>query len=74
MSNVTISKKEYDDLLDKKLRYEYMRQLLVGDYFSSPPTKKVSEAMKAFRESKRYNKEFLASLEKGLKRSAYFNK
>ncbi len=74
MDTVVISKKEYQELFDKRLRYEYLRQIIEEDIFSPPPTKRVEEIIKAFKQTKLYNKEFLGSLEKGLKRSSYFKK
>ena len=72
MVTVTISKKEYRELIEKKFRYEYLRQIIEGDIFNSPPTRNIKEVIKAFREIKKYNPEFIKSLEKGLKRSSYF--
>ena len=72
MPTVTISKKEYQNLLDAKLRYEYARRVLEEDIFSPPPTKKTATVMKAFRAAGKYNKNFLSGLEKGLKRSSHF--
>jgi len=72
MSTVTISKKEYEKLLDQKLRFEYLRQIIEGDIFASPPTKSRKKIIGAFRNTKRYNGAFLASLERGLRRSSYF--
>lgn len=72
MSTVTIPKKEYQSLLDAKLRYEYARRVLEDDLFSPPPTRKAATVMKAFRAVKKYNHNFLARLEKGLKRSSHF--
>jgi len=72
MATVTISKKEYQRLLERALRYEYLRQLLEEDIFAPPPTKNIKEIIKAFRATKRYNQKFLQSLAKGLKRSSYF--
>lgn len=72
MSTVTIPKKEYRELIDKKQRYEYLRQIMEGDIFSPPATKNRSEVMRAFRATKKYNQKFLKSLEMGLRRSSYF--
>jgi len=72
MVAVTISKKEYDRLLDRALRYEYLRQILNEDIFAAPSTKNTKAVLKEFRLAKRYNQKFLESLEKGLKRSSYF--
>ncbi|MFH1656674.1 MAG: hypothetical protein ABH956_02785 [Candidatus Nealsonbacteria bacterium] len=72
MSNITISKKEYNKLLEKSLRYEYFRKILEEDIFSSPPTNNIKSIIGEFRETKKYNKKFLESLERGLKRSSDF--
>ena len=72
MANVTIPKKEYQRLLDRALRYEYLRQILEGDIFTSPSTRNIKRVIKEFRATKLYNEEFLKSLAKGLKRSSYF--
>jgi len=72
MSEITISKKEYQKLLDRAFRYDYLRQILQEDVFSSPPTRDAKAVIKEFRSTKRYNRKFLKSLAKGLKRSSYF--
>ena len=72
MNTITIPKKEYQELLDKKFRYEYLRQIIEEDIFDSPPTKNTDEVIKAFEQTKLYNQEFLRSFKKGLKRSSYF--
>ena len=73
MSTITISKKEYRELLNKKLKYEYLRQILRADIFSPPLTKNVKEIVKSFRATKLYNSQFIKSLERGIKRASYFN-
>lgn len=72
MNTIIIPKKEYNNLLDARLRYEYVRQILAEDIFSPPPTKKRAEVMRVFAAAKKYNVKFLKSFEKGLKRSSYF--
>lgn len=72
MTTVTIPKKEYSELLEKKFRYEYMRNILEGDIFSPPPTKSKKEILSAFRQTKNYSKKFLESLKRGLERSSHF--
>lgn len=74
MSTITISKKEYCDLMEKKLRYDYLQQLMKEDIFSSPPKKNIREIISAFKETKKYNKNFIKGIEKGLSRSSYFRK
>ena len=72
MSTITISKKEYQELIEKKFRYDYLRQIIEEDIFSSPPTLDIKEILTAFKKTKKYNQKFLKSLEKGLNRSSYF--
>lgn len=72
MVSVTIPKEEYEELRNKAQRYEYLRQILVEDIFSPPPTHSAREIMKAFRATRKYNREFLERLARGLKRSSYF--
>ncbi|MBU3925878.1 hypothetical protein KJ763_01780 [Patescibacteria group bacterium] len=74
MSTVTIPKKEYYDLIEGKLRYEYLQQLMKEDIFSSPPTRNIKDVISAFKATKKYNKNFIKSLERGLTQSSYFKK
>lgn len=74
MEEITISKKEYQELLEKALRYDYFRRLMEEDIFSPPPTKNIREIIRAFKKTKIYSPEFLKSLERGLRRSSYFRK
>ena len=72
MPQITIPKREYQKLLDKAFRYEYLRQILEEDIFSSPPTRNIKTIIKEFKKTDKYNKNFLDSLARGLKRSLYF--
>ena len=72
MQTVTISKKEYEELIEKKLRYEYLHQIIENDIFSPPPTKDIKEIINAFKKTGLYKEKFIASLEKGMKRASYF--
>lgn len=72
MATITISKREYQRLLDRALRYEYLRQILEEDIFTPPPIRNSKAVIKEFRAMKRYNQKFLESLSKGLRRSSYF--
>lgn len=74
MTTVTVAKKEYDNLLDKALRYEYLKQAMSGDIFSTPPIKSAKVAISALKKTKLYSSAFIASLAKGLDRSSYFKK
>lgn len=72
MSTIAISKTEYKELLDKKLRYEFLRQILEEDIFSAPPTRSAKAIISNFKSVGKYKKSFISNLEKGLKRSSYF--
>ena len=74
MANVTITQKEYEQLLDAKLRYEYLRGVLDRDLFSPPPTKSKKTVISAFRKTGNYSDKFLKSLERGLRKSSFFKK
>lgn len=72
MVTITIPKKEYQELLEKKLRYEYLRQIMSENIFASPPTRNIKEIIGAFKATRKYNQKFTKSLERGLGRSSYF--
>ncbi len=72
MENIIISKKRYQELLDKALRYEYLRRIMEEDIFAPPPTKDIEKIIRAFEKTGIYSKEFLRSLKRGLRRSSYF--
>ena len=72
MNTITIPKKEYKELVEKKMRYEYARRILKEDIFSPPPSRSAADVARAFRETKKYSEKFLKSLEQGLKRSPHF--
>ena len=69
---VTLARSEYEDLLDKKMRFEFLRYAFEEDIFSPPPTRNVNEIVDSFKETGKYSKKFIDSLEHGLKRSSYF--
>lgn len=72
-STVTIPKIKYESLAEKAEAYEKLiNAISKGGFFESPPTRKSSEIMKAFKETGIYNKKFLESLKKGIERSSYF--
>ena len=70
MPSVSIPQKQYQELLDKSLRFEYLKLVLKEDIFSPPPTKDAHEIVGHFAATKRYSKNFLQSLKKGLTRSS----
>lgn len=73
MPTVTIPKKEYQELVEKKLRYEHLRAVVEEEIFSPPPTRSRREILKALKAVKKYPQEFLSSVAHGLKRSSHFH-
>lgn len=72
MQKITIPKREYDVLIDAKLRYDYLREVVEGNIFSPPAIRNVKDIIVSFKNAGLYKKAFLKSIEKGLKRSASF--
>ena len=72
MGTITIPQKEYQKLVEKSLRYEYLRQIMEENVFAPPPVKNVRKVIEEFRKTRLYNSAFLKSLGKGLKQSSYF--
>jgi len=72
MTTIIIPKKEYQQLLERALRYDYLRQIMEEDHFASPPTRSIKDIVRAFQKTKKYNQKFIENLKKGLKRSSYF--
>ena len=72
METVTISKKEYTDLVEKKIRYELIRGALEDNLFAPPPTKNINEIAAQLRATHKYNARFVESVKRGLRRSSYF--
>ena len=74
MAKVTLPKTEYERLVEKSLRYDYLRQLLEEDLFASPPTRNIKKIIESFQRTGLYNKKFLRDLKRGLNRSSYFQR
>ena len=72
MAKITIPKQDYQKLVEKALRYEYIRQAMKEDLFISPPTRNVKKIIEEFKKTGRYNQKFLESLERGLRQSSHF--
>ena len=72
MVAITIPKKEYQKLVETRIRYERLRDIMKEDVFSSPPLKKRGDVLRAFKKSGLYTDTFLKSLKRGLERSSYF--
>ena len=74
MTTITIPKNEYQKLVEKSLRYEYIRQMMEKNLFAPPPVKNARKVIGELRKTKLYSRGFLKDLEKGLRRSSYFQK
>ena len=74
MSTVTITKTQYEALRRQASAYQRIVFAASSDLFGPPPTRDVRMVIADFRNTKLYSKEFLKSLEKGLRRSSYFQK
>ena len=72
MVTVTIPKKEYEELVEKRVKYEWLKQIIEGNTFASPPIKNANEVLAAFKSTKKYSRAFLESIKRGLRRSSYF--
>ena len=72
MATITISKKEYERLVEAKIRYERLREAMEEDIFASPPIRDRKQILRTFTASKKYNRKFIESLGNGLGRSSYF--
>jgi hypothetical protein len=75
MATITIPQKEYDELLEAKLRFEYLSIAFNNkeDLFAPPPTKSAGKIVEAFQKENIYSKKFISSLKKGLTRSKHFS-
>ena len=75
MDTITIPKKQYQSLMERALRYDYLAGIISKkeNIFASPPTRVAERGMDGLGETQLYSTSFWAGLEKGLKRSDYFN-
>ncbi|GEM_PF-3364461 len=73
MATITIPKKEYQELVEKKLRYEHLRAIVEEEIFSPPPIRSRKEILKALKAVKKYPQKFLSSVAQGIKRSSHFH-
>lgn len=74
MDTVTIPKTEYQRLVERAFRYEYLANIVrkKENIFAPPPTKNIKEVIESFQATGMYSPAFLKSLERGLNRSSYF--
>ena len=72
MTTISIPQKEDQKVVEKSLRYEYIRQIMGGNLFSPPPTRNAKKVIDEFKKTGLYNQKFLESLKRGLSQSSYF--
>lgn len=73
MSTVTIPKTKYEELRKKADAYEYVASFVERSLFAPPSMRSIPKVIKELKSTKKYSAAFLASLKKGLARSAYFS-
>lgn len=67
MSNITISKREYQKLKQQAKAYQKLTKHLFESLIQSP----IETVVKDFRKTDLYTEEFLKDLEEGLRKSSY---
>ncbi len=73
MDTISISKFDYDVLRAESSAYRKIIKSISVSFSNTPPTRSKSKVLEQFKKTKTYNKEFLASIKKGLARSSYFD-
>ena len=72
MVTVTLAKTEYQELKKKAENYDRILETVQADFLASPSVRDRKKIIGAFQKTKLYNRQFLSSLQRGLKRSDYF--
>ena len=72
MSTIVLKKTEYEALKTRADAYERLVFAMREDIFSPPPTRSRAKIILELKKTGLYNKAFLASLGRGLKRSSHF--
>ena len=72
MPTVTLAKTEYQELKKKAENYDRILETVQADFLASPLIRDRGKIIEAFRKTKLYNRQFLGSLQRDLKRSDYF--
>ena len=74
MTTITLPKIEYLNLKKRAEAFDKMVSGINPSFFFVPAEKSRRRIISDFSKTKLYNKKFLKSLEKGLKRSSFFTK
>ncbi len=72
MSTIVLKKAEYEALKTRADAYDRFVFAMREDIFSPPPTRSRAKIFADFKKTGLYNKAFLASFARGLKRSPHF--
>ena len=72
MSTIVLKKAEYEALKTRADAYDRFIFAMREDIFSQPPTLSRTKILSELKKTGHYNKAFLASLARGLKRSSHF--
>ncbi|OGZ08059.1 MAG: hypothetical protein A3D65_04630 [Candidatus Lloydbacteria bacterium RIFCSPHIGHO2_02_FULL_50_13] len=72
MKSVTIPQIEYEVLKTRANAYARVVSALENTFTLTPPERSKKKIIAEFKKTKKYNKEFVDALERGLARSSYF--
>lgn len=72
MSTIVLKKAEYEALKTRAEAYDRFIFAMKEDIFSPPPTRSRTKIISELKKTGLYNKNFLASFSRGLKRSTHF--
>lgn len=72
MKSVTIPKIEYEVLKTRATAYDRVVSALESTFTLTPPERSRKKIIAEFKKTKKYSREFVGSLERGLARSSYF--
>ena len=68
-NTISVSRTEYARLQNIAKRYEFLRRVVVEDFFEEPQKEDIEETIEEFRKTGLYREEFLQSLAQSLKES-----
>lgn len=72
MNTIVLKKAEYEALKHRADAYDRFIFAIRENVFSPPPTRSRAKILSEFKKTELYNRTFLGSLAKGLKRSSHF--
>lgn len=72
MKSITIPQIEYKILKARATAYDRVVSALESTFTLTPPERSKKKIIAEFKKTKKYSKEFVTALERGLARSSYF--